>query len=182
MSITLYSAAVPVFLPYLERLHATLDLAEAHAARAGPAPQALLQARLSEDMFPFAQQVMTACSFPLRACCPLLGSEMPDLPGGEHSWEALRARVRASIDFLRQVPADAIAAAEHTEVSSVAGFAALRLSGTEFMLHYALPNFFFHLCMAHAILRQQGVPVGKHDFDGYHAYPAGFSFSPAPAG
>ncbi|MBJ7311449.1 DUF1993 family protein [Rugamonas sp. CCM 8940] len=173
MSTTLYSASVPVFEHYLYCLRQTLDVAENHQRRTG---KPVLHAALAENMFGFAQQVTIACGFTLRACCPLLGIEVPALAGGDQDWPALSARIDATLAFLGQVPADPINAGEALDVQTTAGLATRRFVGRDFVLAYALPNFFFHLVTAYAILRSQGVPLGKQDFDGYHEYPAGFSF------
>lgn len=175
---TLYGASVPVFEHYLYCLRQTLDVAENHERRSG---KPLLRAALAEGMFGFAQQVTIACGFALRACCPLLGIEVPALAGGEQDWPALCERIDATLAFLGQLPADAINAGESLEVQTTAGMATRSFVGRDFVLGYALPNFFFHLVTAQAILRNQGVPIGKQDFDGYHEYPAGFSF-PASTG
>lgn len=173
MSTTLYSAFVPVFIHYLRQLHATLAVAENHERRTG---KPLLGAGLAEGMFPFAQQVTTACGFTVRACCPLLGADAPVLAGGDQDWNALRIRVEATVAWLEQVPPEPINAAEDMQVVTQAGLVSPVFSGSDFALSYALPNFFFHLVTAHSILRSHGVPVGKEDFDGYHQYQPGFSF------
>lgn len=176
MGTTLYTASVPVFVHYLQQLHATLRVAENHERRTG---RALVRAALAEGMFPFAQQVTTACSFAVRACCPLLSADLPVLGGGGQDWDQLRARIAATVAFLEDVPEDRIDAAEDMQVVTTAGLVSPVFSGRDYVLSYALPNFFFHLVTAHAILRSQGVPVGKEDFDGYHQYQAGFSFPQA---
>lgn len=174
MGTTLYTASVPVFIHYLQQLYSTLRMAENHERRTG---RALARAVLAEGMFPFAQQVTTACGFAVRACCPLLMADLPALAGGDLDWEHLRERVAATVDFLETVPAERIDAAEDMQVVTTAGLVSPVFSGRDYMLCYALPNFFFHLVTAHAILRSQGVPVGKEAFDGYHQYQAGFGMS-----
>lgn len=177
MDVTLYSATVPVLQHYLRQMGTTLELAERHAQDSG---RPLLAATLAPGMFGYAQQVTIACGFAVRALCPLLEMAQPELAGGAHSWAALRERLAATLAFLAEVPPSAVDAAGALRISTVAGQAARELSGRDFALQYALPNFFFHASMAHAILRNQGVAVGKGDFDGFHAYPAGFSFPDAP--
>lgn len=173
--VTLYSASVPVLQHYLERLQALLALAQRHEL--GRAPDAsLLHAKLAEGMFAFAQQVQIAAGFAVRACCPVLGVEQPQLAGGDGSWEQLAARIDAASTFLATIDPAQMNAGAQRELQTVAGRASPSFSGADFVLRYALPNFFFHLAMAYAILRKEGLPVGKQDFDGYHAYPAGFSF------
>ena len=156
----LFSASVPVFRHYLGR-------AAAIAERAGAE---LLAARIG-DAFPAGQQFATAASYALRIACPLAGREIPDLP------KALAPRlavVRATLGAMRP---EAFEGAEDRMIRHQAGFADLEQSGSEFLYLYGLPNFFFHLTMGYAALRQAGMVLGKADFDGLHHYPAEFSFS-----
>ncbi len=173
--LTLHAASVPVFLHYLDRLEALVTLAARHD-RERPAGASLLHASLAPGMFAFAQQVQVAAGFAVRACCPLLEIEAPPLAGGDASWAQLHARIGAVRDFLGGIDAQRMNAGARRALNTVAGQASPSFDGADFVLRYALPNFFFHLSMAYAILRQEGLPVGKQDFDGYHAYPAGFSF------
>lgn len=178
-AVSLYGASVPQFVHYLERLQATLHKAQAHARERQRPESSLLDARLADGMFPLAQQVSTACSFVLRACCPLLGLPEPPMAGGDQSFAQLDERIGGTLQFLRGVPHDRFSAAGAMKVMATAGFAQKTFDARDYVLGYALPNFFFHVSMAHAILRREGVTIGKHDFDGHHEYPAGFSF-PAP--
>ncbi len=182
MSLSLYAASVPILVHYLERLHATLQVAEDHARGSGRAESALLGARLATGMFPLAQQVSTACSFALRAGYPLLGMPEPPMAGGDRSFAQLRERIAGTLQQLRDLPSERIAAAERVMVSATAGFAVKEFEGGDYVLSYAMPNFFFHVSMVHAILRSEGVAIGKQDFDGHHRYPAGFSFADREAG
>jgi uncharacterized protein len=173
MSLTLYDASVPVFTRYLKNLAKLLALAQAHAASEHLDPATLLDARLAPSMLPFAMQVEIATQFSLRACAPLAQQGVP--AHGEHarSFEALAARIAAALNFLEAMtPAQMEGAAERV-ISSRAGEEVLSLPGREFLLQYALPNFFFHLTTAYAILRQQGLLIGKGDFDGFHVYAPG---------
>jgi hypothetical protein len=174
--LSLYAASVPILVHYLERLHDTLQVAEGHARGRGHPESALLDARLADGMFPLAQQVGTACSFALRAVYPLLGMPEPPLAGGDRTFAQLRERIAGTVQLLRELPSEPIAAAEGVKVSATAGFAVKEFDGRDYVLSYAMPNFFFHVSMAHAILRSEGVAIGKQDFDGHHRYPAGFTF------
>lgn len=165
----LWQASVPVFLRYLERLRGWLDLAQAHAP--GPQAESLLGARLADDMNPFATQVVIAANFALRACHPLAGLPIPPAHEPGPGFDGLRARVERVSAMLRELPPAAFDDAVSRTLESRAGDALVRLPATEFLQLYALPNFFFHLTTAYAILRSRGVPIGKADFDGWHAYP-----------
>ena len=155
----MYQASVPVFRHYLSRVS---DI----VAVAGPDA---LDARIA-DSFPARQQFATAAGFALRIACPLAGREVPDLPQGLGPRLAVTRALLGSM-----TPAD-FEGAETRVIRHRAGFADLEQSGAEFLFLYGLPNFFFHLTMSYAALRAAGVPLGKADFDGFHAYPEGYHF------
>ena len=117
------------------------------------------------DAFPAGQQFATAAGFALRVACPLAGREVPSLPA------ALAPRLavaRATLGGMRQ---DEFLGAEDRRILHRAGMADLDQTASDFLHLYGLPNFFFHLTMGYAALRQAGVALGKADFDGFHAYP-----------
>ena len=152
----LYTASVPVFRHYLERVTVIVE-------RAGPE---VMGARIA-DAFPAGQQFATAAGFALRVACPLAGREVPGLP------TALGPRlavVRATLGAMR--PAE-FEGAEARLISHRAGEADVEQFGAEFLHLYGMPNFFFHLSMGYAALRAAGVALGKADFDGFHLYPRG---------
>lgn len=155
----MYQASVPVFRHYLSRVS---DI----VAVAGPDA---LDARIA-DAFPARQQFATAAGFALRIACPLAGREVPDLPQGLGPRLAVARALLGSMS-----PAD-FEGAETRIIRHHAGFAVLEQTGAEFLHLYGTPNFFFHLTMGYAALRAAGVALGKADFDGFHAYPADFSF------
>ncbi len=166
----LFIASVPVFTRYLDQLQGLLTKAAAHCAQQGTPEAALLQARLTPDMLPLGVQVEIAVNFVFRACAPLAGQPVP--PFGEHheSLARLQARVEAAQAFLHTLqPEDFAAAAERT-IRDPAGQSTVDLDGSTFLQQYALPNFFFHLSMVYALLRQKGLPLSKGDFDGWHVY------------
>lgn len=166
MTRDLYSASVPVCLHYLDRADALL-------ARTGGD---VLSARLAPDMFSAAEQFATAAGFALRATYPLVGREVPDFPDLGLNREGLTARVQFAREHLNALSPNEFEDAESRRVQHRAGFAELDQSGVEYLHLFAMPNFLFHLSMAFAILRQNGVEVGKADFDGLHDYPQGFRF------
>jgi uncharacterized protein len=155
----MYQASVPVFRHYLSRVS---DI----VAVAGPDA---LDAQIA-DSFPARQQFATAAGFALRIACPLAGREVPDLPQG------LGPRLAVARAMLGAMTPAEFEGAETRIIRHKAGFADLEQTGGEFLFLYGLPNFFFHLTMGYAALRAAGVPLGKADFDGFHAYPADFHF------
>lgn len=165
----LHRATVPVLAHYLRRLDHLLG-----SAAADPRCDELLANRLAPDMFNLAQQARTVTGFALRIVAPLTDSAGPELEAddGIAMLRANAARALAHVEALR--PADFTAAP--AAVETIAGEARLTFAPLDFVRLYALPNFFFHLAMVHALLRAAGLAVGKPDFDGWHRYAAGFSF------
>lgn len=159
MNPALYNASVPVFRHYLARVQEMVELAGPEALRARVA-----------DAFPAGRQFATAAGFALRVACPLAGREVPDMP------QALAPRlavVRATLGAMRP---DEFAGAEARRIRHRAGFADLEQGGAQFLYLYGLPNFFFHVTMGYAALRNAGVALGKADFDAFHLYPPDFRF------
>ena len=156
----MFAASVPVVLQGLRQAQVLLE----------KTPPTLMQARLAPGMFDLGTQVGVVAGFALRATYPLMGRAVPQLcgPPGERL-----AQARALVEGLHP---DDFAQAENRMISHRAGFADLTQPAADYLNHFALPNLWFHLSMIHAILRANGVPVGKADFDGLHVYPDGFSF------
>ena len=163
----LRAAAVPPALRALARADALLDVAE------GTDPAAL-GARLDPDRFDCAEQIRAVADFALRATLPLAGREVPEVPERADPRASL-AFARCHVEGLSEAEFDG---AEARRIRHRAGFADLDQTGAEYLHLFALPNLWFHLSVAHATLKVAGVSVGKADFDGFHAYPAGFSFAP----
>jgi hypothetical protein len=166
----LFTASVPVFARYLGQLQGLLAKAAAHCVLQGTPEAALLQTRLAPDMLPLGVQVEIAVNFVFRACAPLAGQPVPPFGEYQESLARLQARVEAAQAFLHTLqPEDFAAAAERT-IHDPAGETTVALDGSTFLQQYALPNFFFHLSMVYALLRQHGLPLSKGDFDGWHVY------------
>lgn len=168
MNPPLYTASVPVFRHYLgqmSRLVARTDGVD-H----------LLAARLAPDMFTAAEQVATAAGFALRVACPLAGREIP--PQTRHGLDriGLGRRIVATQLVLDDLDPAAFAGAETRRIRHQAGFAELDQSGEDFLHLFGMPNFMFHSAMAFAVLRKEGMEIGKADFDAQHDYPHGFRF------
>ncbi len=164
----LYTASVPVFDHYLAR-------AAALVGRVRGKPD-MLRARLAPDMFTAAEQFSTAAGFALRVAFPLAGRDVPEFPALGMDVDGLQARIshaRTQLETLE--PADFEAGAER-QISHRAGFAELTQNGTNFLTLFGMPNFLFHLSMGFAVLRAEGLEIGKADFDGLHDYPQGFRF------
>jgi hypothetical protein len=170
MSMNLYVASVPVFQRYLGQLSVMLDLAQARVDAGALTESELLAARLAPDMLPLQTQVEVAGGFVLRALAPLLGEPVPAFGDFAKSLSGLQALIRSRQAWLSTLSPDALDAAEGQLIRSDAGQATIELPAADFLCQFALPNFFFHLSCAYAILRQQGVGLSKEDFDGLHRW------------
>lgn len=174
ITVSLHEASVGTFLRYLGRLRHLLSVAEAHEQARGLAAGMLLEARIAPDMLPLERQAVIAANFTLRAAWPMAGRALPAAFEGPPTWAGLHEHIDHSERQLRLLDRSEFEGPQAARriVESRAGEALVRLPAPEFLFSYALPNFFFHLSMAHAILRASGVPLGKADFDGWHGYPA----------
>lgn len=165
MQIELYQASVPVFLRYLGQLDGLLRIGAGHSGEA-----VLMRARLAPDMLPFDVQVQIVANFALRACFPLAGKPVPAYGEFPATFAGMHARVARAMALVSELTVEEFAAAGQGMIEDQAGETVIRLPAPEFLLQYALPNFFFHLSMVYAILRAQGVPLSKAQFDGFHRY------------
>ena len=165
-----------MLIRYLGQLDGMLGRLAAFAAASGRSEGALLGLSLSEGMFDLRQQVLIAAGFSLRALRPIAPG-LAALPDAEASSIAeLRVHIAKRIDALSALEPMEINGREAMRVEERAGEARFETDALTFIAQYALPNFFFHVMAAFAILRMAGVPLGKADFDGFHAYPADFRF------
>jgi hypothetical protein len=167
MSLSMYSASVPVFRQVLGSLTAILEKAEAHADLKKIDPQALLQARLFPDMFPLLRQVQVAADFAKGSVARLGGVEVPRYEDVETDFAGLRERIARTLAFIDSVPRDAIEDGADREITVGAGDKQRQFAnGQLYLSHYALPHFYFHATTAYAILRHNGLEIGKKDFIG----------------
>ena len=165
MTISMFSASVPVFNRQLGALMTWLDKAEAHAAARNFDANNYLQLRLAPDMLPFVSQIRIASDSAKGCVARLAGQEIPKFLDNEASMADLRERVRKTIDYVNSVPASAIEGSDAREITiPLRNRDPLVFAGEPYLKHWALPNFFFHVGMAYALLRQAGVELGKQDF------------------
>lgn len=151
----MYQATVPVFRHYLSRISDIVAIAGPDALDCAIA-----------DAPPARWQFATAAGFALRTTCPLAGRELPDLPQG------LGPRLAVARALLGAMKPSEFDGAETRIISHRAGHAEIDQTAQQFLYLFGLPNFFFHMTMGYAALRQAGVALGKEDFDGIHSYPA----------
>jgi hypothetical protein len=166
MTLSMYQASVPVFVRILSAQALTLDKAAAHAAARKIDPAALLQARLFPDMFPLVRQVQIAADFAKGGAGRLAGVELPTFPDDEKSFEELRARIEKTLAFLKGLMPAQIDGSEEKEITFPIAGKPVTFKGQPYLLQSVLPNFFFHVTTAYAILRHNGVEIGKRDFSG----------------
>ena len=167
MTISMYSASVPVFQQGLKALSAVLTKAEAHATEKKIEPAALLQARLYPDMLAFTRQVQLSCDFAKRASARLAGMEPPKNADTEQSFAELQARISVTLDFLASLTPAQFEGSDIRELNIPMGpDSSMVFTGQNYLLQYALQNFFFHLTTAYDLLRHNGIAIGKRDFIG----------------
>ena len=166
MSLSMHSASVPVFVRNLNNVLAWLDKAQAHAEARKFDTANYLGLRLAPDMLPFTRQIQIASDAAKGCVARLAGVDVPKWDDNEASLDDLRARVRKTMDYVQSIPADKIDGSESREIVLQMRAGELRFSGENYLRHYALPNFYFHLTTAYALLRHAGVDIGKTDFLG----------------
>ena len=166
MKISMHAMSVEVFTQALGNLSALLEKGLAHARQRKFEPAVLLNARLAPDMFPLTRQVQIACDIAKNSVARLAAQEPPRFADNETSFEELHARIARTIDYLKSLPASALADTETRDIKFTAGERTLEFKGLEFLQHWAIPNLFFHATAAYAILRHNGVELGKRDFLG----------------
>jgi hypothetical protein len=149
----------------LGQIGAWLDAADRYAKTEGFDVNELLALRLAPDQFPFVRQVQIACDTAKLAAARLTGKEAPSHPDTEATLDELRARVRSVIGFLDGLTAQDFAEAP-TRVITQPRWEGKVMSGADYFVEHALPNFYFHLTHTYALLRHRGVPLGKRDYLG----------------
>ncbi len=167
MPLSLYQSSVPVFERSLAAFVAIHEKAEAHAQARKFDPANYLAIRLTPDMFPLSRQVQNFCDHAKNASFRLAGAQPPALADNETTFAELRARIEATLAHLKTVDAEAVEAGSDREIVFPIGpTRRVRMQGADYLLHFALPNFYFHLTTAYDILRSAGVEIGKRDFLG----------------
>ena len=165
MPLSMNSASVPVFTQMLGNMDAWLDKAAAHAEAKKFDPSVYLTLRLAPDMLPFPKQIQIASDNAKGCVARLAGVEIPKYEDNEATLGELKARIAKTLDFVRSVGADKFSGAEQRTIElPQRNRDPLRFDGQTYLLHFALPNFFFHANMTYALLRHAGVELGKMDY------------------
>ncbi|HET7798385.1 MAG TPA: DUF1993 domain-containing protein [Nevskia sp.] len=169
MTLSLYDASVPVFKQMLGGLDSVLGKAQASAEARKFEPSALIQARLYPDMFPLSKQVQIACDFARGVSARLAGADVTAYADKEETLEELRALIARTLEFVASFDASRFDGSASREIVLRPGTPKeKRLSGTNYLLSYGLPQFFFHVTTAYALLRHNGVEIGKRDYMGVY--------------
>lgn len=166
MSLSMYDASLPLFIRMLGNLSAILHKAEAYAAERKIEPGVLLNARLAPDMYPLVRQVQIASDGVKGCAARLAGIDIPSYADSESSFAELQARIAKTQAFLGSVTAAQLEGSEGKSITLNFPGTELKFTGQEYLLHFVLPNFYFHLTTAYAILRHNGLDIGKMDFLG----------------
>jgi len=166
MTISIYSASVPVFKQLLTALSAILVKGES-AVNNEKDPEALLHARLFPDMLDFTRQVQIATDFAKGVTARLAGLDVPVYEDNETTFSELQTRVTKTLQYISSIPAEKIDGSEEREIITRPGTPKeKKFNGQSYLLHYGLPQFFFHITTAYAILRSNGIEIGKRDYMG----------------
>jgi hypothetical protein len=166
MSLSMYQASIPVFVRALRVLSDLLAKAEAQTQSSGLDPVAVIGARLAPDMLPLSGQVQRASDTSKLSAQRLSGVESPRMEDNETTFAQLQARITKTIAYLQSIQEAHLEGSEQRSITISAGTDKLNLSGDDYLLKFAIPNFFFHIATAHGILRNQGVKIGKLDYLG----------------
>ncbi len=166
MSLSMYEASIPLFVRALNNLSAILDKAVANAEARKIDPSVFIQGRLAPDMHPLPRQVQIATDGVKGAAARLAGIEVPSFPDTETTFPELKERIAKTVAFLQGLNAEMIDGSEDRTITLKFPGNELSFTGKAFLLGFALPNLYFHVTAAYAILRHNGVDVGKMDYLG----------------
>jgi uncharacterized protein len=166
MKLSMYDAAVPVSIRAMNNLAAILEKAAAHAEARRLDPSVLLQGRLFPDMFPLVRQVQIACDTAKHGPARVAGAEAPAHEDNETSFAELIARARKTAAYVETLPKAAFEGAEDRTVTWQARGKSRSMQGLPYLFTHVLPNIYFHVTTAYAILRHNGVELGKADYLG----------------
>jgi hypothetical protein len=166
MTISMYETLIPTSIHNLKNLSAILDKAEAHAKSKKIDESVFVNARLFPDMFPLSRQVQIACDTAKAGAARLAEIEIPSHADVEKTFVELKQRIEKTVEFLQTIKPAQINGKEEFKITYVQREKEKNFIGLPYLLNYTLPNIFFHITTAYAILRHNGVEIGKKDFLG----------------
>lgn len=164
MKISVHAVSVDLLANSLANLSHLLEKGQAHAVARKYDPALLLAARIAPDMFPLTRQVQIASDMSKFGVSRLAGVEAPKFDDKEQTFEELRTRIARTIDFIKGVPASALEGSEDRTVKVPLRDRTLEFKGLDYLVRWVIPNVYFHVTTAYAILRHAGVEIGKTDF------------------
>ena len=159
MSLTMYQASIPVFVRMLGNLSTILDKAAAHAEAKKIDPAVFINARLAPDMYPLSRQVQIATDVVKGCAARLAGIEVPSYEDNESTFPELQARIAKTVAFLQSVSAEQINGSEERTVTLKMHGKDIDFLGQPYLFDFVLPNFYFHITAAYAILRHNGLEI-----------------------
>jgi uncharacterized protein len=166
MKISMHTMVVDQCAHMLSNLTKILDKGVAHAEAKKFDSSVLVNARLAPDMFPLAKQVQIACDMVKNGTARLAGQEAPKFEDNEKTMDELKARIAKTLDYVKSVPAGALEGAEDRDIKIPMRDRTLEMKGLPYVRQWVLPNFYFHAAMVYALLRHNGVEIGKPDWLG----------------
>ncbi|MGV8939474.1 MAG: DUF1993 domain-containing protein [Allorhizobium sp.] len=166
MSVTLYEVSVPVFIRAFDNLSAILNKAQTFATENEISDRDLLDARLFPDMGNLIAQIQRASDTAKFAVVRVGEIESISMADEEVTFEDLHGRINRTVEFLKSAPAGSMDGRDDAMVELKSGGSVRSFTARDYILGFALPNFFFHVTTAYAILRHKGVPIGKLDYLG----------------
>ena len=162
----MYQASVPVLIRMLGNVRAILEKAAAWAEAKKIDPAVLLQSRLAPDMFTLMRQVQIAADMAKGCAARLAGVELPKFDDTEATIPELLARIDKTVAFLKTFKPAQIDGSEDKAITLQQRAGTREFKGQPYLLHYVMPNFYFHCTTAYALLRHNGLEIGKPDFVG----------------
>ncbi|SHL81151.1 DUF1993 domain-containing protein [Rhodanobacter sp. OK091] len=166
MTLSLYQAAVPVFIRALGNLVHVLKKGEEHAKAKSVTDEVLLQTRLIPDMLPLVRQVQIACDMATRGTARLAGVEPMPFEDNETTLEQVYSRIDRALEYINTFKPEQIDGNEARTIVLKTRTGEMTFDGQTYLLHFLIPNLFFHCTTAYNILREAGTEIGKMDFIG----------------
>jgi hypothetical protein len=166
MKISMHNMVVDQCAPLLAAMSKILDKGVAYAEAKKFDPSVLVNARIAPDMWPLSRQVQIASDMVKNGVARLAGQEAPRYEDNEQTIDELKARIAKTIDYIKSVPANAFEGSEDRDIKIPLRDRTLEMKGLDYLRGFVLPNFYFHASMVYALLRHNGVELGKKDFLG----------------
>ena len=166
MSFTMYNASIPVFIHAMRAMSGVLAKGLADAQTRKIEPAVLIDARLAPDMHKLSRQVQIASDMVKNGAARLAGMDAPSFPDTETTFDELQARITKTTDFLQTIKPEQLEGSDARQITLKFPGREMTFDGATYLTQFVLPNLYFHATAAYAILRHNGVPLGKSDFMG----------------